>query len=95
MSSNRNYWVDLAKSEALKTERRADQYTNELMTIYQEAAGQIEREIAAIYGRYAKDNQLTDAVARQYIGGRSIARGACPSTGTSRPSPAPPRTAGC
>ena len=39
MSSNRNYWVDLAKSEALKTERRADQYTNELMTIYQEAAG--------------------------------------------------------
>ena len=48
MSSNRNYWVDLAKSEALKTERRADQYTNELMTIYQEAAGQIEREIAAI-----------------------------------------------
>ena len=70
MSSNRNYWVDLAKSEALKTERRADQYTNELMTIYQEAAGQIEREIAAIYGRYAKDNQLTDAVARQYISGR-------------------------
>lgn len=70
MSSSRNYWVELAKSEALKTERRADQYANELMTIYEEAAAQIRREIEAIYGRYAKDNLLTDAEARQYISGK-------------------------
>lgn len=65
-----NYWINLAKREALQTARRADQYTNELMTIYEEAAGQLEREIAAIYGKYAKDNQLTDAIARQYISGK-------------------------
>lgn len=72
--SSRNYWVELAKSEALQTARRADQYTNELMTIYQEAAGMLEQEIAAIYGKYAEDNQLTDAVARQYIGGKEYNR---------------------
>ena len=42
-----NYWINLAKREALQTARRADQYVNELMTIYEEAAAQIEQEIAA------------------------------------------------
>ena len=40
-----NYWINLAKREALQTARRADQYVNELMTIYEEAAGQLERDL--------------------------------------------------
>ena len=49
----------------LQNTRRTDDYTRELIFLYDEAAVNIEKEIEALFARFARDNGLTEEAARQ------------------------------
>lgn len=66
---DRSYWVEEAKSRELRNARRADNITFELLSLYDDAATRIAKEIHAIFGKYARDNSLTDAEASRLITG--------------------------
>lgn len=66
---DRSYWVEAAKSRALRNARREDNITFELLSLYDDAATRMTKEIHAIYGKYARDNSLTDAEASRLITG--------------------------
>lgn len=66
---NRNYWIEQAKNCLLQNEKQTDKYVHELLQIYDEAANEIEKEIQAMFGRYAENNGLTNAEASKLISG--------------------------
>jgi len=71
MSSRaRSYWIEEAKERLLANERRADDYVKELIFLYDEAAYSVEKEINALFARFATDNQLTEAQAAQLLSGK-------------------------
>ena len=56
----RNEWIEDAKDRVLRNTKRADNYARELIFLYDEAAFNIEKEIEALFARFAKDNGLTE-----------------------------------
>ena len=54
----------------LRNTKRADNYARELIFLYDEAAFNIEKEIEALFARFAKDNGLTEEAARQLLEGK-------------------------
>lgn len=69
---DRNYWIEQAKEQLLANEKRADSAVVELMFLYDEAANQIEREIYAMFAKFAKDNKLTEAEASRLLSGKEF-----------------------
>ena len=67
---SRNDWIEHAKEQALKNAGRTDSYVRGLMDLYDEAAYTIEKEINALFARFAKDNNLTDAQASKLLSGK-------------------------
>ena len=54
---DRNFWIEQAKDQLLANEKRADSAVVELMLLYDEAANQVEREIYAMFAKFATDNR--------------------------------------
>ena len=54
----------------LQNTRRTDEAARELIFLYDEAAYNVEKEINALFARFARDNALTDAQASQLLSGR-------------------------
>ncbi|MEY8355248.1 minor capsid protein [Lachnospiraceae bacterium 54-53] len=67
---DKSYWIEQAKERLLAQEKAADSGVADLFFLYEEAAAEIETEIAALYGKYAKDNQLTPAEAGKLLSGK-------------------------
>ncbi len=67
---DRNFWIEQAKDQLLANEKRADSAVVELMFLYDEAANLIEREIHAMFSKFAIDNKLTDAEASRLLSGK-------------------------
>lgn len=63
-------WIEDAKMRVLENTRRKDSAARDMIFLYDEAAYNIEKEINAMFARYAKDNQLTDAEASRLLSGR-------------------------
>ncbi len=66
----RSEWIEDAKMRVLQNTRRTDEAARELIFLYDEAAYNVEKEINALFARFAKDNALTDAQASQLLSGR-------------------------
>ncbi len=66
----RNEWIEDAKERVLQNTKRTDDYARELIFLYDEAAFNIEKEIEALFARFAKDNGLTEEAARQLLEGK-------------------------
>lgn len=64
---DRNYWIEQAKERLLKNEKRTDKNVRDLMFLYDEAAAETEKEINALFSRFAKDNVLTAGEARKLL----------------------------
>lgn len=67
---NRNRWIEDAKERVLRNTGREDAAAREMIFLYDEAANSVEKEINALYARFAKDNRLTDAEAAQLLSGK-------------------------
>lgn len=70
----RNEWIEDAKERVLQNTKRTDDYARELIFLYDEAAFNIEKEIEALFARFAKDNGLTEEAARAAPGGQGVQR---------------------
>lgn len=66
----RSEWIEDAKMRVLQNTKRTDEAARELIFLYDEAAYNVEKEINALFARFAKDNALTDAQASQLLSGR-------------------------
>lgn len=68
--TNEEYWAQRAEERELAWHKKSQETIElELAKAYRDALGKIQTEIAALYGRYAKDNQLTVADARKLLMG--------------------------
>lgn len=67
---SRNQWIEDAKMRVLTNTKRTDEYAKELIFLYDEAAFNVEKEINAMYARFAKDNKLTEAEATRLLSGQ-------------------------
>lgn len=67
---SRNQWIEDAKERVLKNTQRTDEAVRDLIFLYDEAAFNVEKEINAMFARFAKDNELTDAEASRLLSGR-------------------------
>lgn len=67
---DKNYWIEQAKERLLANEKRADKGVADMFFLYEEAAAEMETEISAMFGRYAKDNGLTYAEASKLLSGK-------------------------
>jgi SPP1 gp7 family putative phage head morphogenesis protein len=68
--TNEEYWAQRAEERELAWHKKSQETIElELAKAYRDALGKIQTEIAALYGRYAKDNQLTIADARKLLMG--------------------------
>lgn len=64
------YWAKRAKErEAYWYQKCQDTIDKELAAYYMDSLGRIQTDIAALYGRFAKDNQLTATEARKLLKG--------------------------
>ena len=63
-------WIEQAKEKVLANAKATDSYEKELIFLYEESAKRIETEIASMYGKYAKDNKLTNAEALKMLSGQ-------------------------
>jgi len=70
----RNAWIEQAKERILQNAETSDTYVRELMFLYDESANQIENEINALFGKYAKDNMLSDAEASKLLSGQEYSK---------------------
>lgn len=68
----RSEWIEDAKRRVLQNTRRTDDAVRELIFLYDEAALNVEKEINALFARFAKDNNLTDAQASQLLSGKEF-----------------------
>lgn len=71
-AGTRNEWIEDAKERVLQNTKRTDDYARELIFLYDEAAFNIEKEIEALFARFAKDNGLTEEAARQLLEGKEF-----------------------
>lgn len=67
---DRNQWIEDAKTRVLTNTRRTDDAARELIFLYDEAAFSVEKEINAMFARFAKDNALTEAEASRLLSGK-------------------------
>lgn len=66
----RSEWIEDAKMRVLRNTKRTDDAARELIFLYDEAAYNVEKEINALFARFATDNALTDAQAAQLLSGK-------------------------
>ncbi len=66
----RSEWIEDAKTRVLQNTKRADNAVRELIFLYDEAAYNVEKEINAMFARFARDNGLTEAQASQLLSGK-------------------------
>ena len=62
----RSEWIEDAKMRVLQNTRRTDEAARELIFLYDEAAYNVEKEINALFARFARDNALTDARSEEH-----------------------------
>ena len=67
---DRNSWIEDAKTRVLTNTRRTDEAARELIFLYDEAAFNVEKEINAMFARFARDNALTEAEASRLLSGK-------------------------
>lgn len=67
---DRSYWIEQTKDKVLRNEGRADKYAKQLVFLYDEAGAQVEKEIQALYAKFAADNALTSAEAEKLLIGK-------------------------
>ena len=68
--TSEDYWVQRAEERETEWHKKSQQtIEQELFNAYRESLGRIQTEIAALYGRYAKDNKLTVPEARKMLTG--------------------------
>lgn len=67
---DKNYWIEQAKERLLANEKRADKGVADMFFLYEEAAAEMETEVNAMFGKYAKDNGLTYAEASKLLSGK-------------------------
>ena len=58
-----------AKDRVLMNAKETDRCTGDILQIYADAAAQLEKEIQAMYQKYAGDNGLTAAEASRLLSG--------------------------
>lgn len=68
----RSEWIEDAKRRVLQNTQRTDDAVRELIFLYDEAAYNIEKEIDALFARFATDNGLTEAQASQLLSGKEF-----------------------
>lgn len=64
---NRSEWLEDAKQRAIMNETQVGNNSRELAFMYDEAAVTIEKEIAVLYSRFAKENGLSTAEAERIL----------------------------
>lgn len=69
-----NAWVQRAKERVLMNAGEADRCAGDIIQIYADAAEQLEKEIQAMYQKYAGDNGLTAAEASRLLSGGEYSR---------------------
>lgn len=67
---DRSQWIEDAKTRMLENTRRADNVARELIFLYDEAAFSVEKEINALFARFAKDNGITETEASRLLSGK-------------------------
>lgn len=68
--NSEEYWAQRAEERELAWHKKSQNTVEmELSKTYRDALGKIQTEIAALYGRYAKDNKLTMIDARKLLQG--------------------------
>lgn len=67
---DRSRLIELAKEMLLGNEAAADKTTRDLLLLYDEAAYQVENQMAALVGRFADQNNLTPQMAQQLLSGK-------------------------
>ena len=71
--NSKTYWRKRAKQfEAEWSARVENELEKELAKYFRESLGEIEKEIAALYGKFAKDNKLSYADAKKLIRGEEF-----------------------
>lgn len=66
--------VQRAKDRVLMNAKETDRCTGDILQIYADAAAQLEKEIQAMYQKYAGDNGLTAAEASRLLSGDEYSR---------------------
>lgn len=66
----RKYWVEQAKANLLRVEAQTGGYVNELLSLYERAALEVETNINAMFAKYAIDNNMTAAEASRLLSGK-------------------------
>lgn len=64
---SQKYWEDRAERNIVLGEKSGLDYEKTLRAAYQATTQSIEKELAAFYGKYAKDNKITLAEAQQRL----------------------------
>lgn len=73
MKSN-SYWEKRSNQHLLDLLQDGDKIHRDLSSAYADAQGNIEKEIASLYGRFAKDNKISQADAVKLIKGQEYRR---------------------
>lgn len=67
MKKSGNVEVPISKEDILDFEKDTDEYLNELLQIYDQAAYRIEDDLNAFFQRYANEHGLSNAEAKKYL----------------------------
>lgn len=70
----RNEWIERAKQRVLDNAEITDQSVKEIMSLFDEAAWQMETEINAMFQKYATENGLTNAETSKMLTGSEYSR---------------------
>lgn len=66
-SKDKTYWIEQAKERILYNDSVENTATKQLMSLYDEAAYKLEREINALFGKFSADNKLTSVQAAKLL----------------------------
>lgn len=69
-AKGRSYWAEQAKARMRANAQRSDDYTAELLGLYQDSAAKVEAGVNTLFARYAVDNELTYAEASRLLAGK-------------------------
>lgn len=69
IQKNNNYWLNREKQLLIKAIEEEDKLEILLKKAYKKAKNEIEKEIASLFIKYAKDNKLTYAEASKMLTG--------------------------
>lgn len=67
MSKNSEYWAERAEAAVLRAEKLAENAVPEMIRAFERAKRDLQNEILAFFGRYAKNNQISLAEATKAL----------------------------